>query len=268
MKLYLYLKPTQLEVLRQACLPFTPITQRPDPFEWNRASIEKKPEFRPISDEEFHQELKRQYQALPEAMRALVKFDYFCMQCAQKRPQIEAGMRKQSQPKAKVLPDTSQYKTLARCRFFKRMTNPLLWDRYAHQYAGLVLEFEGRHPYFSASKNQWLTPVTYTKERPSAQKQGHLFPGLSHAPLEYAAEEEIRLIRPQAQAKHKDDTGLCWYPFPPQALLSVTVGLHMSPAILTQVRRLLEYDMRYKGKALRRLRLDPDEFKLHTRATL
>ena len=158
-------------------------------------------------------------------------------------------MRSSKQSKPVQLPNPAAYANLAGISFCARPDNPLAWDRWADQHRGLVLELDTSYPGFNSSQ-QVLKPVVYSSQRPAADHPVKPFPALFVRPLEYASEEEVRLLRPKAAAKKvqqlKNGAQVYLFPFPPRALLGVTFGANASAAIREQVSNILRYDLKYK----------------------
>ena len=270
MKAYLYLTPRQLDSLRHARLHFLAVTELDDPWQQNARMISRQGVR--ISEADFQKELERQFKALPDQLKGLMTWDAFKKEAEKKRPKIEAQMKKSKQGKPPVLPNPQAYEDLGYCRFFSRADNPLLWERYADQHRGIVLEFNTDYPKFN-TKKQVLRPVVYDQSRPTADHPMKPFPALFHRAKEYAFEEEIRLVRPLSEAKDSKPLSngqqVYFYPFPPRALVSVTLGVNISAETREQVERILTYDLKYKpGRTLREVLLDPDKYKLHLRGTL
>lgn len=270
MTVFLYLHPRQLDVLRHARLHLTAVADQDDPWQNNARMIQRQSVR--ISEDEFQQELQRQFKALPASLKGLMSWEDFRQEAQKKRPKIEAQMRKGRQGKPVVLPNPQAYQSLAWGRFFSRPDNPLLWERHADQHRGLVLELDTAFPGFN-SKKQVLRPVVYGQPRPQADHPMKPFPALFHRPAEYAAEEEVRLVRPLDEARDSKPLSngqlVHFYPFPPRALMSVTLGVNADAELREQVVRILNYDMKYKpGRPLREVLLDPEQFRLHIRGTL
>lgn len=264
MKIYLYLPPTELDSLRHAHLHLVGVNQFLDPYQQNARTIERK--LIRISDEAFEQELKRQFQALPAHIQNALSWDSFRQKVHPKRPQIEAQMQKRLAAQARILPDPQTYVSLAFARFFARGNNPLLWEYFADQHRGMVLEFDAAHPEFCPGK-QILRPVVYVKARPHVGHAMKPFPALFHRPPEYALQEELCMLRPidEAKAEQAREEGTHYlYPFAPESLISVTLGANASTETRQWVTDIMRYDIRYKSHcALREVLLDPDEFELH-----
>ncbi|SFC17844.1 Protein of unknown function [Marinospirillum celere] len=270
MKAYLYLTPRQLDVLRHARLHFLAVSEQPDPWQLNARMISRQRVG--VSEGEFQKELERQFKALPDQLKGLMTWDAFQKEAVKKRPKIEAQMKKRKQGKPPALPNPKAYDDLGFCRFFTTADNPLLWERYADQHRGIVLEFNTDYPKFNTNK-QVLKPVVYSKKRPTADHPMKPFPALFHRAAEYASEEEVRLVRPLSEAKDcktmSNGQQVYFYPFPPRSLVSVTLGVNIAAETREQVERILTYDLKYKpGRTLREVLLDPDEYKLHLRGTL
>lgn len=270
MKVYLYLNPLQLDVLRNARLHLSEVSEVLDPYQNNARMIQR--QAIRISEAEFQKEIERQFKSLPAQLKGLMTWEIFQTEAQKKRPKIEQQMKKGRQVKPPVLPNPQAYQDLALARFSSRPDNPLLWERWADQHRGLVLELDTTYPGFNSSK-QVLRPVVYGQKRPQADHPLKPFPALFHRPAEYAPEEEIRLIRPLEEARSSKPLTngklIHFYSFPAKAVLSVTLGVNVSEETKEQVSRILSYDVKYKpGRPLRETLLDPDTFKLHIRGTL
>ncbi|NLW05900.1 MAG: hypothetical protein GX029_11870 [Pseudomonadaceae bacterium] len=270
MKVYLYLNPLQLDVLRHARLHLSEVSDLLDPYQNNARMIQR--QAIRVSEADFQKELERQFNALPPQLKGLMTWEMFQLEAQKKRPKIEQQMKKGREVKPAILPNPEAYQDLAMARFSKRPDNPLLWERWADQHRGLVLELDTTYPGFN-SKKQVLRPMAYGQARPQADHPMKPFPALFHRPAEYAQEEEIRLIRPLDEAKSSKPLTngklIHFYNFPPRAILSVTLGVNVSEDTREQISRILNYDIKYKpGRPLRETLLDPDTFKLHIRGTL
>lgn len=270
MKVYLYLNSLQLDVLRHARLHLSQVNDFLDPYQNNARMIQR--QAIRIGEAEFQKEIERQFNALPAQLKGLMTWDMFQTEAQKKRPKIEQQMKKGRAVKPAILPNPEAYQNLALARFSVRPDNPLLWERWADQHRGLVLELDTTYPNFN-SKKQVLRPVVYGKPRPQADHPMKPFPALFHRPIEYAAEEEIRLIRPLEEAKSSKPLTngklIHFYSFPPRAVMSITLGVNVSEETREQVSKILNFDVKYKpGRPLRETLLDPDTFKLHIRGTL
>ncbi len=261
MNVYLFLAPSELDVLRYARLGFSVVSAFADPYQHNAPVV--MPKVPKISNDAFEAELKRQFQALPAHIQGAFSFANFREKVLPKRPQIEAQMQQRLLAKVPKLPEPKGYASLVWCRFFKRWDNPLLWEYYADAHRGLVLEIDTAHPDFSSSK-QVLRPVVYVAERPTADHPLKPFPALFHRAPEYAHEEEIRLIRPLTEAQPAQTEGAYYYPLPVQAVRSVTLGVYAPAATRQWIDQTFRYDLRYKSHChLYEIRLDPHRFDLH-----
>lgn len=270
MKVYLYLNPLQLDILRHARLHLSEVSDLLDPYQNNARMIQR--QAMRVSEADFQKELQRQFKGLPAQLKGLMTWEMFQEEAQKKRPKIEQQMKSKRQGKPAVLPNPQAYQDLALARFSARPNNPLLWERWADHHRGLVIELDTSYPGFN-SKKQVLRPVIYGQRRPQADHPLKPFPALFHRPAEFAAEEEIRLIRPLDEAKSNrpltNGRQVHFYHFPPRAILSITLGVNVSNETREQVSRILSYDVKYKpGRPLRETLLDPETFKLHIRGTL
>ncbi len=269
-KLYVYLSPARLDVLRHAHLHFTAISQWSDPYLDNAPMVAQQAV--QVTQAQYQATLKKQFDALPPSLKGLMTWESFQQQAEKKREAIEADIRQRLKPTPVEFPDPSGYIGLGGARLFAKADNPLLWERYADRHRGVVLEFHQSMLVPSGAKHL-LRPVIYCQERPQRRHPIQPFPALFHRPTVYASEEEWRLIRPMSDAKalktlkNGDEVG--FFSFSPKALSSVIFGALCPPETREQVTRILQYNLLYKpGRTLREVRLDPVSYRLHLRGTL
>lgn len=270
MRVFLYLTHLQLDVLRYARLHFSAVADDLNPFLTNKGVIKaKQPR---VTEADFQAELEQQFKQLPANLKGLISWEKFVQGAKAKRPQIEAQLKKRLAGKQPKLPNPEAYQQLASLSLASRPDNPLLWERWAANHQGLVLELDTSHPSFNIKK-QLLRKVSYSNERPQANHPLQPFPALFIKPLAFAAEEEIKLVRPLEEAKNSqtltNGKQVYFYSFSPKALVSVTLGANCSVETKDQLTKILTYDVKYKpGKPLRQVKLDPYSFKMHLQGTL
>lgn len=270
MKVFLYLTHLQLDVLRYGRLHFLAVGDDLNPFLTNKKLVKvKQPK---VTEADFQAELERQFKQLPANLKGLISKEQFMQGAKAKRPQIEAQLKKRLAGATPKLPSPEIYQQLASLSLGNRPDNLLLWERWAANHQGLVLELNANYPGL-VHKKQVLKKVSYSNERPQANHPMQPFPALFIKPKDYAAEEEIKLIRPLEEATSSqtltNGKQVYFYKLPPQAIVSITLGANCSKDTQDQLNKILTYDVKYKpGKPLRQAWLDPYKFKLHIKGTL
>jgi hypothetical protein len=126
-------------------------------------------------------------------------------------------------------------------------TSAFMWERYADEGRGFLLEFDPSHPWFQQKITQdddlrHLRRVTYVADRVPAYllamiAQDYLY--TKEIKWDYEKEWRIMLNFNSAAAKvGKDDKGtdVLLFAIPPDCILSVTVGYNASPEFIEQAR--------------------------------
>lgn len=129
-------------------------------------------------------------------------------------------------------------------------TSSCMWDRYANQGRGFLVEFDSYHSWFNQkiSKDddlRHLRPISYVADRTPAYllavtAQDYLY--TKEMKWEYEKEWRIILNFNSAACKvGKDNTGtdVLLFAIPPDCLLSVTVGYNAGPEFVEEVRTAL-----------------------------
>ena len=271
MILYGYFPFDRLDVLRNCVLPFEAVCTRDDPFELNRPAAPSPEAQGPITRREFDAEVRRQYEALPDHLQAMLPFNAFrdhAHQDVTKKAAFIQAIRQRRSPRPK-LPTAEAYRALAVCNLYASATNPVLWERHADLHRGFVVGFDSRHESFSAAnyreRPQALGQVRYSNERPTADGPGQPFPALFHQPVQWAHEQAWRLIRPIAAGKPdpQGGAGRYLYKFPATSVKAVVVGASADPQRVEELGHFLANDMRLKRHRLARCMPDASHYTLH-----
>ncbi len=129
-------------------------------------------------------------------------------------------------------------------------TSICMWDKYAEQGRGFLVEFDSSHPWFDQriaedDDLRHLWRMSYVADRAAAfllalTAQDYLY--TNEKKWEYESEWRIILNFNSAACKvGKDNTGtdVLLFAIPPDCLLSVTVGYNASPEFIEEVRTAL-----------------------------
>ena len=156
----------------------------------------------------------------------------------------------------------------------------LMWAHYADEHRGVVLEFEGSHPYFNRRLHDHdvarsVRPVVYTPQRPRraivsySADDGDFLDRLANdfflvKSPEWSYEREWRMLLPARDADavlDRDGQQILLHKYPAEALVGVTIGCRAVEATIKSVRNALARP-EYGHVALRRARLHPELFQL------
>lgn len=151
--------------------------------------------------------------------------------------------------------------------------NLLMWAHYAQNHQGLVIEFDGSHPFFDIRRDSddefgYLREVTYKAERPKIvfTELEDLAPILLIKSEEWRYEAEWRMLRPlTGMADVKDNEGEKIYLFdlPPPCIKRVILGNRMHPDLKKTVTDFLKTDKRYTSIEKEEVFLDEKQFTLN-----
>ncbi|WP_020407417.1 DUF2971 domain-containing protein [Hahella ganghwensis] len=235
------------------------------------------PEQVPISEAEFQNELKRQYQSLAEDIRSIVSFEYFAEEAGQKRRQIEEAM----QDRRQVMPQyvsMEMQKKLAVSSLYEHIQSPELWWSEGGRHGGIALEFDVDAAQFKATTYdkhpQSFSPVTYSAERPleipeevgKPQSPQRFRPLFQKSPV-FSQEGEWRLVRPMAasQKNSQDALGhsIGLFHFPHASLTGIVFGCFTNKEDIEHISSAVNLDMRYRHVKLWRLVKDPVRYLFH-----
>jgi len=266
--LFLYCGEKGLTWLRDGRLPFSEAVSLMDPFVCNTA-VKQSNDSVAVSDSEFNQELKVEYDVLPESLSSLMTFEYFKEQALNNRESIEAKIRQRSLPVVSAI-SQKQQKALTLLCLYERADDPALWKNYGANHQGMVIELDQSHNFFSSAQfkdaSQMFGPVKYGRERPLKLKETHPLASLFHRSEHFANEREWRLLRPASVSDKKisiDDYSVHLHRIPTSIIKSVTLGAAMTIDLKETLMSLLKADLRYRNIPIMACRLDQTQYLLH-----
>jgi hypothetical protein len=242
--------------LKLGRLPVTSVEQSPHPFLRNSPMADSR--HQGVGQDEYQQELKRQYQALPDNLKGMVSFEYFQQQSEQKRDQIEqAILKRKSGPSDSICYDLSKYFQLGYLPLFSSATHYGLWLTRACQHQGICLELDAEHAAFQGQSGQpaLLKAVSYGADKPVHSEPENPFPGLFTLPEEMSQEKEWRLVR---FLKHfgQAESGAV-FSIPRGLIRAIYLGAAVPEAQQQALAEWLKLDMNYKSVPLFRVVIDP-----------
>ena len=266
MSLHWYCPENGLTFLRHGKLAFRPLRQCDDPLLLNSV-IKQLDDETPVTEAELQAELKQQYQALPDHLRAMVDLDYFTQQAMHKRGDIEAQILERRRPSAAFLSERQQ-DAIALLSLHQSPDALALWERKANNHRGMMISFKSEIPDFRLpkykDKPQRFGQVKYSDQRP-LYKSGEPLDPLFTRPECFSEEQEWRLVRLKTVAdKQLQLNGIDWflYKLPFTQITSLTFGCQMNEAEIEKIVSIMKTDLRYRHIALNRCLLDPLMYKL------
>lgn len=148
----------------------------------------------------------------------------------------------------------------------------LMWSHYGNEHCGFVIGFDADHPYFDDRRGpqdelRHLRRVNYRQDRPSGQLSE--FDGadiLLVKSTHWSYEQEWRIMRALREAKETipaDPYPISLFPFPPEAVVEVILGARMEHGTRRETLDLLTQDERWKHVHV--LQAIPDEQRFQLR---
>lgn len=152
--------------------------------------------------------------------------------------------------------------------------HPLMWSHYADNHHGALLEFDERHATFNRKRTVEddmgsLRRVWYSDTRPhiTSERLDDIFPLLALTKaLEWAYEQEFRMLWPLSQADNKINVGdgsIYLIDVPPSALRSITIGCKALPSLIDEVKASLTSRADASHIKLKQAVMDRDAFLLN-----
>lgn len=153
----------------------------------------------------------------------------------------------------------------------QRAVSELLWAHYTDGHKGFVLEFDSANSWV-AYKRPWNREpysgdVAYARRRVPGSMKGRITPAYAFTKSpRWRHEKEFRIIRNTANAHDLDRSNPdsdALVRFPPEALVSVTVGEKMAAGDVERIRSILGSNPRLKHVRLHYAKTDPVSFRIN-----
>lgn len=275
-RLYKYLPPERVDVLKNATLRYSPFGAFNDPFEGRPhiSAIASDQQILDQLDSVAPDEFQRAYEALPTQAQSFISFEQ-CRKIANDLFQAQ---------KPDLLKKIQEY-TPAFMEHLYQKTNDLLgvlclaeepninlmWAHYAASSSGFVIEFDAHHEYFDGRRSEkddlrHLRQVRYQEQRPSlALSEMDAIQWMLVKSSDWAYEKEWRIFRalPEAQETLPGTPHpIHLFGFPHQAVKGVILGAKITPQAEACIREVLNTHPEYSSVQLQRARIDPVRYAL------
>lgn len=267
---YLFLASEGLVFLKKGFIPFYDTEQLPEPW-LKLGSAYRLTNTQVLSDQDFYNYLKQQYENLPAHVRAMVSFDYFFQQSQHKKPQIEQSIRSQnSSAIEQALPMLAERLSDMRIlNVFDDWQNLSLWHSMAAAGQGIVVElsvssfgfyqteYNGQAQSFSAVNlvDSWLpdNDLYYLFNRPRSLSMDTTNAG------------ERRLVRHVSAADRNvvvQGQEVAMYRLPAKAVARVILGFRCHADYCKSVKQYLSQDIHYRHVECVQAQLNPSKLQL------
>jgi hypothetical protein len=296
MKLYKYVTPERIDILKHARIGFSHASVFNDPFEMRPffEYLEKEARLRQGLNGQFTGRrgkiilecvFKLQYFDLPAEVKTATTYKEF-RETRRKEAKDQQVVEKLIDHATDLMSDKHSMTANIRDGLLHGITglhcvlsltrkrdDLLMWAHYANNHQGFVLEFDGDHNYFNRNINRaeqdgYLRPVRYLKNRP----QREAFKDITATDLllvkseEWKYEKEYRMLRNIFGSVEvlKGKLGSTYlFPIPTECITGVVLGNLMSKTNMEDILSILTNDRRYNHVKKYRVELHERKFKLN-----
>jgi Protein of unknown function (DUF2971) len=153
----------------------------------------------------------------------------------------------------------------------ERPDNLLMWAHYARNHEGFVLEVDATHAFFDrpaavGGRTHRVGKVAYSQTRPAVALTGYKgVEALFVKSAEWEYEQEWRMVLPLSESIQTIETPwppIHLFPLPPAALSGVILGCRMTAVSRTEILSMLANEERYAHIAVRQANLEDRTFAL------
>lgn len=252
-KLYFYSDGQLLKSLKRGVLPVS------KPIEWLTPFIQfdrwSKKQTLQVTEEEFHAELRHEYQRLPENIRLLLSFEDFESQSARFEASIRQSVLNRRQDNVKPSYDLTRLSATRALRLWPSAVLEYGWQYQANDYTGLCLGLSANSRLFQSTsqKPSVLSAVSYGAEHDPRVRSAMPLPGLFHDVPENEARGEWRYAVP-AKSVSNDELKL-----PSSSVQEIYYSVKADAELIGELKKLIKLDLRYRQVTL--LQVVPDELK-------
>lgn len=274
MRLYKYLHPDRIDVLRNGLIRFSSPKVLNDPFELKpiMSSSETKGFLDAELDSEMSKCLEGEYQKLPRTLRRRMTLEQFSEQMKQRIllarkevgvfadlvvPMVQTAMARKFEEMIGILCLTES------------PDNLLMWAHYADSHQGFVIELDCEAPFFDQRRSpeddfRHIKKVSYAEQRPtfSLSDNDDFSPFITKG-LDWEYEAEWRMMLPLAEATSVIDSGATdvhLFAYPRAAIKTVILGCRMSDPKRSELLSLLRDAEELRHVHCKQARIDLERY--------
>lgn len=295
MKLYKYLHPDRLDILREGMIRFTQPSAFNDPFEMNPhiEAIVSEGYIERRMSKQHESDVLKVYNEKPFSFRWRTPFKRFLKHFDKEimLKKFKEGVLGPALTHARESLPVAINSAVGILCLTEAADNLLMWAHYAASHEGIVMEFDSKHDFFVRRfpKGTMLNPVgfdadlrkdcgflrrvEYSTERPAVtiSDVDSFGPFLTKS-SEWGYEREWRMLMPFSYADMKQERAGEWPVFlfgiPSSAITKIILGQRASASLESEVKKIVSENPGAKHIEVERMTLDSKEFKLHPVAVL
>lgn len=276
MRLYKYLHPDRIDVLRNGTIRFSSPKALNDPFELKPHISALAPQNEIHSDFEakLSNILAEEYAKLPAQLRRQRPLSQFQELAKAQLPQLKIqlqGFTEMAVPMVQRIMSKNFEEMIGILCLTESPANLLMWAHYADSHQGFVVEFDADSPFFDQRKSpedelRHLRKVIYREQRPSLvlSEMEDFSPFLTKG-VDWHYETEWRMMIPLSSASAvigDGPTAVHLYEFPRSAIRSVILGCRMLEAKAEEIRRVLRSANEFNDVTCLRAQIDETHYRL------
>jgi len=276
MRLYKYLHPDRIAVLRDGMIRFSSPKVLNDPFELKPhvSAIATKQYLDAEIDRSLPKVLIEEYSKLPLEFRKRMSLQQFLAFAATQFPAVKSkieGFANTASSITQRLMEQKFEEMIGVLCLTESRANLLMWAHYADSHQGLVVEFDSNDPYFNQQKGpddefRHLRKVTYSDSRPSLilSEADGFSPFLTKG-LDWSYEAEWRMMLPLFEANQvigEGPTAVHLFAYPRTAIRSVIFGCRMAEATKRDVIDILQTADEFNRVECYQASIDEEHYRL------
>jgi len=278
MLLYKYVTPERIDIIENLMIRYTQPEALNDPLEGKVVfdQFASEAEMEKTFQENFVNELKNQYELLPQDIKKHITLKGFVKYVDKEKPDAYNEFKSLLEA---VTPDI---KTSMKCAFDGRVgvlsltetpNNMSMWAHYAMNHRGFVLGFDAEHPYFHQKRSEsdefyYLRRVKYYEQKDRILKKmlelsmDDIFLAKN---IEWSYESEWRILAPVQYADCKNDSVspvVYLFKFPPEALRQIIIGENMDIRNREKILHIIRSKSEMHHIELKQAKINVEQFHL------
>lgn len=277
MRLYKYLHPDRVDVLRNGTIRFSSPKVLNDPFELKPYLSGVAPEGEICSD--FEQKLPNiiaeEYAKLPPDFRSKCSIQKFQELANSQLPQLKIQFQDfaiMARPRIQKIISEGFEEIAGILCLSESPTNLLMWSHYADSHQGFVIEFDSTSVFFNQKKShqdefRHLRKVIYCEQRLSYTLLdiNNFSPFLTKS-IDWSYEAEWRMLLPLSSAAMTVGNGATTvhlFEYPRSAIKSIILGCRMNESKEKEIRQIITNADIFKNVACLKAEVDEVHYRLH-----
>jgi len=276
MRLYKYLHPDRISVLRDGMIRFSSPKVLNDPFELKPhvSAIATKQYLDAEIDRSLPKVLAEEYSNLPLQFRKRVSLQQFQTLAKTHFPTAKSRVEEFADRASSMVQQLMAQKfeeMIGVLCLTESPANLLMWAHYADSHQGFVVEFDSDAPFFDQRKGpddefRHLRKVIYSDRRPSLilSESDTFSPFLTKGP-DWSYEAEWRMMLPLFEANHvigEGPTGVHLFEYPRTVIRAVILGCRMTEETKRGITNVLQTVDELKNVQCYQTAIDEEHYRL------